>query len=285
MKTIEDIRAIAVCGLGVVGTAVHDCLKKKIQRNQTGEKGIKGKISVLSYDKFKNGGIGNKEDMISTDLLFLCLPTPYSEEKKCFDKGAIEEICSFLSEKKYKGIVIVKSTVEPGTTSYLAEKYGLSMVHNPEFLTAKTAFEDFENQKHIVVGGENKKNVRLVCEFYEKFWPISKISVSSSCESEIMKLSVNSFYATKIQFFNEIYFLCNKMGSRYERIKNMILENGWVSNHHVEVPGTDGEISYGGMCFPKDTNALNQFLSKNNLPNKVLQATIEERNIFRGKSE
>ena len=60
-----------------------------------------------------------------------------------------------------------------------------------------------------------------------------------------------------------------------------MLKNNWINPMHTNVPGQDGNISYGGMCFPKDTNALNSFMEKNNIPNKVLDATINERNQMR----
>ena len=61
-------------------------------------------------------------------------------------------------ENKFKGIFVCKSTVEPGTSNDLAKKYGIKIIHNPEFLSAKTAFEDFHNQKHIVLGKTSKIN-------------------------------------------------------------------------------------------------------------------------------
>ena len=65
-------------------------------------------------------------------------------------------VCDFLNDKKYKGVVVVKSTVEPQTISSLCDKYtNLQFVHNPEFFTARTAYNDFHNQKHIVLGKGN----------------------------------------------------------------------------------------------------------------------------------
>ena len=61
----------------------------------------------------------------------------------------------------------------------------------------------------------------------------------------------------------------------------MMLINGGISPNYTNVPGHDGLISYSGMCFPKDTNALSSFMKRNNLPNNVLKATIEERNFMR----
>ena len=64
-----------------------------------------------------------------------------------------------------------------------------------------------------------------------------------------------------------------------------MINNGWINQMHTQVPGTDGKLSYGGMCFPKDTNALNQYLKKNNIPHGIINSTINERNSMRNKSK
>ena len=61
----------------------------------------------------------------------------------------------------------------------------------------------------------------------------------------------------------------------------MMLKNGWINPMHTNVPGPDGQLSYGGLCFPKDTNALNEFMKRNDIPHRVLDATIGERNEMR----
>ena len=72
--------------------------------------------------------------------MFLALPTPYSESIKTYDKTELNEIIMYLADKSYKGVIVVKSTVEPGTTRMFTKIYpALSMVHNPEFLTARRA--------------------------------------------------------------------------------------------------------------------------------------------------
>jgi UDPglucose 6-dehydrogenase len=96
-----------------------------------------------------------------------------------------------------------------------------------------------------------------------------------------MKIFCNCFYSVKIQFFNELYATCQKNGSDYNKVREMMLKNKWIHPMHTTVPGPDGNLSYGGLCFPKDTNALNHYMIRNGIPNKVLNATIEERNEMR----
>lgn len=266
MKNVCNM-CVGICGLGVVGSAVFDVFK---------ERGV----NVVGYDKYKNGGVGKIDTLLNTDILFLCLPTPYSKEERSYDKSSLHDVCTYLSSVSYQGLVVVKSTVEPKTSSGLQEKYGLHIVHNPEFLTAKTAKQDFDNQSHIVIGGE-EQYVNILSDFYRKYWPDVKQSLCTREESEMMKLGVNCFYATKIQFFNELYTLARKIGADYNVIRSTMLKNNWISHHHTDVPGPDGQMSYGGMCFPKDTNALFQAMLKEGTHCKVIEAVIKERDIMR----
>ncbi len=96
-----------------------------------------------------------------------------------------------------------------------------------------------------------------------------------------MKIYLNCFYSVKIQFFNELYLLCQKTGTNYENVLDLMLKNNWINPMHTKVPGTDGLLSYGGNCFPKDNNALLQFMKSMDSPCQVLEATINERNIMR----
>jgi len=259
---------ISIIGLGFVGGSIYKSLK------------LKG-FNVKGYDKYKNSD--PFEDTINSNIIFLCLPTYYNKKINEYDKTPINEICLLLSEHNYTGLILLKSTVEPGTTEKLVETYKLKIIHNPEFLTARTAFEDFHNQIHVVLGKSKNisdEEIKIVELFYKENYT-DNISICTSIESESMKLFCNSFYAVKIQFFNELYLLCNKMNTDYDIIKNLMLKNGWINKMHTNVPGIDGKLSYGGMCFPKDTNALLSFMKKNDSMCEVLEATINERNKIR----
>ena len=261
---------IGIAGLGFVGGAMLKSFKLK-------------KIHTYGYDKFKEGGIGNVEKLLECDIVFLCLPTLYDKEKKEYNKDALHEVCQYLNNL-FKGIVVLKSTVEPETTDLLSNKYkNLKLIHNPEFLTARTAFEDLHNQSHIVIGkGINCVNGEelVLSSFYEKHYD-AEISICSSIESESMKIMCNSFYSSKIMLFNEYYLLCKKNNTDFKRIKKLMLKNKWINEMHTNIPGPDGKLAYGGSCFPKDTIALCQYMKKKNTQCSVLEAVIQERNTLR----
>jgi nucleotide sugar dehydrogenase len=261
---------ISIIGLGFVGSAMLKSFTDKL-------------INVICYDKYKN--IGTFEDTLTSDIMFLALPTIFSYDKNDYDITPILETCDKLSENQYKGVIVIKSTIIPETINKLDVLYpNLNFVHNPEFLTARTAYYDFHNQLHVVLGSAphcDESVFNIVIDFYKTYYPNASISICSSLESESMKSFVNCFYAVKIQFFSELYSICQKNGCDYNKVKDMMLKNGWINPMHTSVPGNDGIISYGGLCFPKDTNALNQYMIKYDSPNAVLDATINERNQMR----
>lgn len=263
---------IGIIGLGFVGSALLKSFQLK-------------KVEVKGYDKYKNRGIGSFKDILSSNLCFLCLPTLFNEEINEYDKKAIYETCELLEQANYSGVIIIKSTIEPETTNNLSQKYPtLKICHNPEFLTARTAFEDFHNQSHIVLGkGQNclDNDMQLIHDFYQMYYPKAEISLCNSIESESMKIMCNSFYASKIMLFNEYYLLCQKNGSDFNRISELMLKNGWINSMHTKVPGTDGKLGYGGDCFIKDTKALCSYMDHQAVSNNVLNSVIENNKVIR----
>jgi len=287
--------SIGIIGIGVLGTAIKETFET-----------FKSNIisNIICYDKYKKIGNGIIDTSIC-DIIFICLPTEYDNDKKEYDKSEIYNVFEELSRYKYKGFIILKSTVEPKTTLHLSFIFNnLNIIHSPEFLSARTAMEDFKNQKHIVLGfvGYNNINsnsninsikdnikdnvnndisnlieiIKYLKTFFTIFFPLANISICSSTESESMKIFCNSFYATKIQYFTETKLLCDKLEIDYNNVKDLILLNGWINPMHTQVPGHDGELSFGGKCFPKDIKALNEFCKKLDVPNKVLEAVIQE---------
>lgn len=265
---------ISIIGLGFVGSAMYQGFK------------LSGVKELVGYDKYKN--VGSLADCIDSDISFLALPTKFNEATSDYDLSSIIEVLTDLNQFSYSGVIVIKSTVIPGTVQMLSDMFkSLSIMHNPEFLTERTALQDFQNQSHIVLGvGTNcsDADATKVKSFYSAFYPNADISQVSSTESESMKLFANSFYAVKVQFFNELYLLCNKIGCSYESVLQLMLKNGWINPMHTTVPGPDGSLSYGGSCFPKDTNSLLEFMKRNQTPHGVLEATVTERNTMRKDS-
>jgi nucleotide sugar dehydrogenase len=261
---------VGIAGLGFVGGAINNFLKDKEN------------IELFIYDKYKK--INDFKVLLETDLLFVCLPTLYDDSEKKYDMKEIDNTLFELKNNEYHGIILIKSTVLPDYCKNQNNIYpSLKIIHNPEFLTARTAFEDFINQKNIILGYTKQSflDVDKVNNFYKELFPSAKISINTSEESALVKLGCNSFYAVKIQYFTELYLLCQKLNISYESIKNMMLDNEWINPMHTKVPGHDNQISFGGGCLPKDISALSEYMKKLEVPNKVISSTIVERNIMR----
>lgn len=273
---------IGIIGLGFVGGSMYKSFQHKIKEL------VQNNYNIIAYDKYKDGGIGTFESCLNTDILFLALPTPFNNKLKSYEYDPIYETCNLLQSNGYNGVIVLKSTIEPTITDKLSNTYNLHFIHNPEFLTARTAYEDFHNQTHIVLGKGSTcptEKYDIVKQFYHSLYPTAEISECTSNESECMKIFCNTFYSVKVQYFNELYLISQKINANYDVIKNLMLKNGWINPMHTNVPGPDNKLSYGGLCFPKDTNALLQFMKNINVPHKVLEATINERNEMRDDHE
>ena len=274
---------IGIVGLGVLGTAIRETFESFTDTNTN----TNMKIKIKCYDKYKNTIYCKSiQELLICDIIFLCLPTEYDNDKKEYNKTEIDKVCYELSLYRYQGIIILKSTVEPKTTENISIKNKaiyphFNIVHSPEFLSARTATEDFKNQNHIVLGFIDSykhkfSTIEYLKKFYKLFFPNAKISICSSNESESMKIFCNSFYASKIQIFTEFKLLCDKMDIEYNNVKDLMIDNGWINPMHTQIPGHDGQLSFGGNCFPKDIKSLNVLFEKYNVSHKVIDAVVEE---------
>lgn len=265
--------SVGVIGLGFVGGAVCSYLRGR-------------KFQVSGFDLYKQSA--PFADAGLADIVFLCLPTQFDPATGMYDTEALMSTCRRLAQVGCRGLVVVKSTVTPGTTEGLARMFPtLRLLHNPEFLSAATALKDFAEQKHIVLGSTShadEASMGAATTFYTYLFPGAHISRCTSLESESMKIFANSFYATKVQFFNEMYAMCQHTGADYDNVVRMVLKNGWVNPMHTRVPGPDGELSYGGACLPKDSSALLCEMERAGLPCAVLRAAVEERTVMRCSS-
>ena len=236
MSNLTDNISVGVIGLGFVGGAMLESFKIK-------------NANASGYDKYKDGGIGDFESMLDKDILFLALPTLFDPERNAYNQDAIYEVCEKLEKANYSGIVVIKSTVEPESTKKLSTAFSkLKFIHNPEFLTARTAFQDFHSQKHIVLGkglGTSDEHCKIVSKFYKNYYPDADVSVCTAMESE-SEIFCNCFYASKFRFSMNIIY-CVKNGSDYKRIIELMLKNNWINPMHTNVPGPDGHFLWWSL--------------------------------------
>tara|TARA_E500000318_G_scaffold8247_1_gene7499 strand:- start:34677 stop:35531 length:855 start_codon:yes stop_codon:yes gene_type:complete len=234
---------------------------------------------ILIHDKNPQKSLNNLEELVlKTDLIFLCLPTPMHENGECdlqIIKSCLEEIRQTNIDCSNK-IFVLKSTVVPGTTRDLSELFPqFSFVFNPEFLTERRARLDFINTARVVLGGE-EKHTKIVEDLYRVRFPHVKMIKTSFETAELIKYMANCFFATKISFMNEMKQIASKIGADWNDAMNGFVSDGRIGNSHLEVPGHDGQLGFGGKCFPKDINAIIRKAESLGVDPKVMKAAWEK---------
>jgi UDPglucose 6-dehydrogenase len=194
----------------------------------------------------------------------------------------LELLASFEQKEK---IIVVKSTIPPGTTKNWNKKYKfLNIVFSPEFLTEANAVKDFENQKRIILGGDKKSTTKLK-PIFAKAFPKASIIKTDSTYAEMVKYVTNSFLATKVSFANEMYQICQALEVDYDKVVEYACYDERLGKSHWAVPGPDGDFGYGGHCFPKDIKALINLALQYKLDPEMLIATDNKNNNIRSQRD
>ena len=232
---------IGIIGQGFVGNAVYQKFKKYYK--------------IDTYDLDSSRCNSTEEETLDNKIVFVCLPTPMDEIGRC-NTSLVEGAVKKVSEFGRADIVVIKSTVSPGTTQKLNEKYpNLQIVFNPEFLTERNAVKDYENQNRIILGGPRPATTELK-RVFSKAFPNAHIIKTDSTHAEMVKYLTNTFLSVKVSFANEIYQLCEKLDIDYDKVIEYATMDERLGESHWGVPGHDGDFGFGGHCFPKDLSAL-----------------------------
>ena len=194
---------IGVVGNGFVGSAV--------QFGFSPSTGCDYEVRV--YDKDPSKSVDSIEETVNeSEFIFLSVPTP-SNKDGSMNLDIVEQALQDISDvNKYQGnIVLLRSTVTPGTTRKLQDKYpNLRIVFNPEFLTERNAKYDFINQARIIIGGDDVYS-KQVGDLYRSRFGESQPVIETNWETaELIKYMSNCFFTTKISFMNEMYQIAEK---------------------------------------------------------------------------
>lgn len=213
-----------------------------------------------------------KEAITDSDVIMIAVGTPSSADGNAdlrFVFAASESLAPFLKEK---AVVVVKSTVPPGTLEEVEKRinntakveYFTASV--PEFLKEGTAVYDTLNPDRVVIGATNDFVFEILEELHKPLnAPVIKISPESA---QMAKYSANAYLATRITFINQIADLCEKNGADIQEVVSAIGIDKRIGKHYW-YPG----FGYGGSCFPKDVKELAHYSRKvgegGNLFNKI----------------
>jgi|TARA_R110000744_G_scaffold342569_2_gene447768 UDPglucose 6-dehydrogenase len=212
------------------------------------------------------------EETLEQEFVFICLPTPMTMD-------GVQDI-SYI-EKFFKSITpnddtifIIKSTVLPGTTQRLIDKYGYNIIFSPEFLTERTAKLDMMTQARIIFGGSEDLTKRVEELFTDRFMNRNIIHTNSTT-AEYIKYMNNTFFATKVAVMNEFYRLSQQIDVDWKTALYGFAADGRVGDSHLHVPGPDGKLGYGGTCFPKDVNAIINFAKEHGVSMNAIEGGWE----------
>ena len=235
---------IGIIGQGYVGTAL--------------KVGFEDYYNVETYDKYdltKSTKSSIKRVVESTDVIFVCVPTPMRKDGTCYT-GIVEEVIREINETADGHIVVIKSTVPPGTTDRINAEYTKStVIFNPEFLTEANFIDDFKNQNRIILGGD-RKGTSKVRQLYSRLFPQATIVKTGAKHAEMVKYFTNCFLATKVSFANEMKYICDSIDLDYDKVVEYATYDKRLGKSHWSVPGPDGDLGFGGHCLPKDLSAM-----------------------------
>ena len=220
-----------------------------------------GNCEVKVYDKLPERTLNTLDETVNdSDFVFVSVPTPMTK-KGSISLRYINQVFKEINgiNRRSDNIIILKSTVIPGTTEKLQDKYpSLNIVFNPEFLTERSSRLDFINQSRIVLGG-NSLNTSRVAKLFEDRFKYSHIIQTDYKTSEMIKYFCNIFFTVKVSFANEMKLICDTIGADWKTALEGFVSDGRIGDSHLNVPGPDGKMGFGGSCFPKDINAFMSF--------------------------
>ena len=294
---------IGIIGLGFVGLSFASVLASKgysiIGVDTDKEKLEKIKNGIVPFYEPKlqsmlrrslNVGLKISSNILAIkkcNLIFVTVGTPQKRNGEIdltMIKNVTNKIGKLLSKTKHKPIIIIKSTVIPGTTQNvilpilqrISRKNvgkGFGLLTNPEFLRETMAVNDTLHPHVIVLGGNNDIFLKKVRRFYSNLHHSVPIVLTNYSTAEIIKYANNSFLATKISFINQIASICEEIpDANIDDVAKTIGLDPRIGNLFLDAgPG------YGGSCLPKDVKAIINFSTKAGI-NPTLLTAVEKTN-------
>lgn len=258
---------VGIIGYGFVGKALAA--------------GIKNNVEILKIDPvLKTSIIDLKE--FDPDICFICVPTPMKDDGSQ-DLTILRKVIDEINEISISALVVLKSTVLPNYITSIKHQIP-NLIFNPEFLRERSANKDFLNSKLIVFGGPREQANNLA-NFYEKhtLCTSTNYQFTDLISASLIKYAINTFLATKVVFFNELNQIFNKSDAddTWDNFINIISIDERIGSSHMQVPGLDDKLGFGGTCFPKDCKALIKYSEEIENPFQLLKKSNQINNQIR----
>jgi GDP-mannose 6-dehydrogenase len=247
------------------------------------EKGLEDLIRTAAADGRLRATTDTAEAVNATGLSLLCVGTP-SRKNGSLDLAYLERVCEQIGEalkaKAGYHVVVVRSTVLPGTTHDVViptlektsgKKYGIGfgVTVNPEFLREGTAIYDFRNPPLTLVGHNFQSDARPTEALYAKVEaPMVTTSIRTA---EMIKYASNTWHALKVCFANEVGNLCKRLDIDSHEVMDIFCQDHKLNlSAYYMKPG----FAFGGSCLPKDVRAMQYRAKQVDLDMPVIQAIL-----------
>ena len=235
---------IGIWGTGIVGLATGKVLEQAHK--------------VYYYDRYKKDPklSTDKELVDNCEVIFITVPTPMLRSGRIGLRDIKDSLIQMQRLTKANKIIVIKSTVVPGTTKRFARQFSqFDFAQNPEFLRAKYAYEDMLNSKQIVIGIEKNEIFQILEKMYREVFKEILIIKATFAEAEIVKYASNIMLSGQIALANELYQVCGALRIDYKIVEKVLGYDKRIGTN-IKMRGLDGKLGFGGACFPKDLNAL-----------------------------
>ena len=293
--------SVSVFGLGYVGCVSAACLareghtvvgvdvsKSKVAMIKSGTATIvETGIGELVAEMVAAGRLTATTDVADavarTEISLVCVGTP-SQANGSLDLAYVRrvaaEIGGALKEKSGWHVVVIRSTVLPGTTADVVtpileessgkkagKDFGVSM--NPEFLREGTSIKDFDDPPFTVIGADDERTATSVSSLYAGL--SAPVRVVPLAVAEMVKYACNSFHGLKVAFGNEIGSICKALNVDSHDVMRIFCEDTKLNIAPTYLrPG----FAFGGSCLPKDLRALSYCARQLDIDTPVLAATL-----------
>ena len=221
-------------------------------------------------------------------VVFICAPTPMAEDGSVDASIVKDAVTKLLETELVKPLILIKSTITPDvivelTTPHVALH---NVVYNPEFLTERSSQEQFINPPFHIFGGA-KDTTKMVSALYRDYSNCNACDEfhMSAVEASFVKYTINTFLATKVTFFNELYDVITAFGGNFNVVTRAVGADPRIGTGHTKVPGFDMKRGFGGACFPKDTKAFTEFAQVHIQELSLLEKVVEINNKYRSQYE
>jgi nucleotide sugar dehydrogenase len=243
---------------------------------------VENHYHIVKYDPALGNKSASKEEINRCHLGVVCVPTPMNDDYSC-DTSIVEETIDWLDTE----VILIKSTIEPGTTDRLKKKTGKRIVFSPEYIgegkykvSSRMDFQtDMTTCPFLILGGDKEDCEYILSMLVPILGPEKIYECIAPLEAELIKYFENTYFGVKITFAQEMYEICKRFGVNYWNVRR-----GWALDPRVDVMHTavfPNARGFSGKCLPKDIYALIKASQKKGYEPEFFKETLRSNNRIR----